>query len=163
MRPVLQTSYNDGQLTPVQGWNLVDAWAERGMVAWKAETAAELAEAAGIDADALAATIEAYNGYVAAGEDADFGRDPATMLALEGTLYAIMSYPAKLLTNNGCRVDVDARVLDVDGEPIPGLYAGGEATSTNQFGPGYFSSCFLNLGATLGYQAANHIADEYLA
>lgn len=163
VRPLVLTSYNDGQLTPGQGWRLVDAWAEKGLCAWMGQDARSLAEAMGIDSEALEETLAGYNIAVDAGEDGEFGRAPETMQRLEGVLYAIKGVPAKLLTNDGARINADAQVLDADDEPIPGLYAAGEAVSSRQVAPGNSSSCYLNLGATLGYQAAQHIARVYLA
>ena len=89
-------------------------------------TIEELAANAGIDAEGLAATVEAYNGYVAAGEDKDFGREADTMVALEGPFYAVKTCPYVMLTKGGPLMNPDAQTLNADGEPIPGLYQCGE-------------------------------------
>ena len=100
---------------------------------YTADTIEELAEQIGLDPAALAATVEAYNGYCAAGEDPDFGRN--TIDELEGSapapalvtppFHAIevcaAIYPIQMRLNS----DALARVRDVYGEVIPGLYAGG--------------------------------------
>ena len=94
---------------------------------YKGETIQDLAKAAGINPDALAATLETYNGYVAAGEDKDFGRDPATLVALEkGPFYAIKSCPSVLLTKGGPLMNSDAQIINTEGAPIVGLYQCGE-------------------------------------
>ncbi len=94
---------------------------------YKGETIEDLAKAAGINAEALAETLEKYNGFVAAGEDKDFGRDPATLVALEkGPYYAIKSCPSVLLTKGGPLMNSDAQVINTKGAPIAGLYQCGE-------------------------------------
>jgi len=94
---------------------------------YKGDTIQELAEAAGINAEALATTVEKYNGFVEAGEDKDFGRDPATLVALKnGPYYAIKSCPSVLLTKGGPLMNSDAQVINTEGTPIVGLYQCGE-------------------------------------
>ena len=95
---------------------------------YTADTFAELAAAAGIDGDNLAATIKAFNGYAAAGLDAQFGRSPASMAAFaaEGPYYAVKLAPILLNTQGGARRNEKAEVLDTSGNPIPHLYSAGE-------------------------------------
>ncbi len=63
-------------------------------------------------------------------------------------------------TKGGLRCDARARVLDTQGNPIPGLYAAGNC-SGNPFG-----DCYPGAGATIGpamtfaYVAANDIAER---
>ena len=92
------------------------------------ETIEEAAEAAGIDGAALAATVEKYNGFVEAGEDADFGRSPDFMTVAigDGPYYIIEQKPRFATTMGGLVVDTDLEVKNTDGEVIPGLYAAGE-------------------------------------
>ena len=92
------------------------------------ETLEEAAAAAGIDADALKATVERYNGFVAAGVDEDFGRAAAylTMPIGDGPYYIIEQKPRFATTMGGLVVNTGMQVLDGSGNPIAGLYAAGE-------------------------------------
>jgi len=58
----------------------------------------------------------------------------------------------------GLKTDGSARVLDADGQPIPGLYAAG-SDMASVFG-GHYPSGGINLGPalTFGYVAARHAA-----
>jgi succinate dehydrogenase/fumarate reductase flavoprotein subunit len=106
---------------------------------------AELAAHTGIDPDGLAATLRAWNDHAAAGHDPDFGRgasaydgwwgDTSKPTLAERTLgpidtapfYAVAVDIGCMGTKGGPRTDGDGRVLDVDGDPIAGLYAAGNA------------------------------------
>lgn len=92
------------------------------------ETLEEAAAAAGIDADALKATVERYNGFVAAGVDEDFGRAEAylTMPIGDGPYYIIEQKPRFATTMGGLVVNTSMQVLSTNGSPIAGLYAAGE-------------------------------------
>ena len=92
------------------------------------ETLEEAAAAAGIDAEALTATVERYNGFVAAGVDEDFGRsaDYMTMAIGAGPYYLIEQKPRFATTMGGLVVNTSMQVLDTNGSPIAGLYAAGE-------------------------------------
>lgn len=153
LRPIVLTSYLEGELTPWQSAELLDSLVDEGKVAWKADSAVELARAAGIDEAAFAQTIETYNGYCDAGNDADFGR--TGLQKLEGALYALKTVPYQLQCTGGIRVNADANVLDASEQPIPGLYAGGEAIGMRQSSAGGQGGCGLGNAATWGYIAAD--------
>lgn len=98
-----------------------------------------LARAAGIAADAFAATIREWNGLVASGTERDplTGRSLAGVSALTGSpLYAIQFYPLVRKNLGGVRTDLRCRVLNTGGAPIPGLFAAGELAG---FGGGHLS------------------------
>lgn len=97
---------------------------------WSADNQAEVDAGWIVSADDaglphLAETIETYNAHARAGDDPDFHRDPETLVALEGDLYAIPTWPGVAGTTGGPRHDAEAQVLDADGAPIRGLYAAG--------------------------------------
>ncbi|HEV2634471.1 MAG TPA: FAD-dependent oxidoreductase [Actinocrinis sp.] len=98
---------------------------ERGWIL-RAESVRELAEATGLPADELGATLTGYNAACAEGRDPGFGRSAATLKPLEPPFYAIALRPAVLNTQGGARRDEHSRVLRPDGAPIPGLYSAGE-------------------------------------
>jgi fumarate reductase flavoprotein subunit len=93
---------------------------------FKGETIQELAKAAGIDPDGLAATVESYNALCAAGEDTQFFKAPETLFALEkGPFYAFEMIPSWYSTLCGVKINGKIQVIDKDGRAIPGLFAGG--------------------------------------
>jgi succinate dehydrogenase/fumarate reductase flavoprotein subunit len=75
----------------------------------------------------LQATVERYNGFVAAGADEDFGK-PAPRFAIERPpFYAAWATPVVHDSRAGLRINADCAVIDLRGEAIPGLYCGGES------------------------------------
>ena len=107
----------------------------------QADTLEELANKLGfVDADVFADTVTRYNGFVDAGVDEDFGRDPASMIKIEtAPFYAIEVWPSLLNTQGGpVRKSLTSRVLDEEGNEIPRLYSAGELGS--RFGLVYHGS-----------------------
>lgn len=107
----------------------------------KADTIEELVEKlAGqsgndpIDAEALKATIEAYNAACDAGEDTAFGRD-GFMLSKIATppYYAAEIEPAAVYTIGGLACGENMETLDWDGNPIPRLYHAGDVGQPTKF------------------------------
>jgi len=94
-----------------------------------ADTLEEAAATLGLDADALAATVGQFNSYVDAGEDPDFGRTDFAGKVEEAPFVVAKMEMHYHLTFGGLIVDEKARVLDVNGQPIAGLYAAGDVTS----------------------------------
>ena len=96
---------------------------------FKADTIEELAGMIGIDAAALAQTVETYNADAEAGEgDSAFGKPAEFMVPLgEGPYYAFKISSGLIQTNGGIRVNKYCQVCDPAFTPIAGLYAGGIA------------------------------------
>ena len=95
-----------------------------------AATLDELAALSGVDAAALKATVERYNGFVKAGKDEDFGRG-ADFLKVEigeGPYYLIEQKPRFATTMGGLIINTQMQVLNTANEAVPGLYAAGEVT-----------------------------------
>lgn len=131
---------------------------------WFCESAdlAELAAKTGIDADGLAGTVERWNRQVASGADPDFGRgssaydgywgDQTATTPAGKTLgpidtapfYAVPVCIGSMGTKGGPRTDCDGRVLHVSGEPIPGLFAAGNAMA------GVTGRAYGGAGGTIG-------------
>ena len=115
----------------------------------KAETLAELATKLGIPADAVQETIKTHNSYMAEGKDPDFNRQyTKSMIPLaEGPFYAIAQWPAVHHTMGGLRINKDAQVIDIWGNPIPRLYAAGEVTGgvhgSNRLGGNAVPDCIV--------------------
>jgi len=105
---------------------------EAGGTVLRADSLGELAAIAGIEAAALEATVEAHNAAIAAGtlDQLEIPRS-TTMRAwpiTEAPFMAIPICPGITYTMGGISIDGQARVLDREGKPIPGLLAAGAAT-----------------------------------
>ncbi|MCI5928184.1 MAG: FAD-dependent oxidoreductase [Pseudoflavonifractor capillosus] len=90
-----------------------------------ADNPEDLAAIVGIPSGALTETVERYNGFVAAGEDTDFGRKVSTAMG-DGPYYAVEMNLRYYATLGGLHINDNMQVLDTDGQPIQGLYAAGE-------------------------------------
>ena len=89
-----------------------------------------LARTIGLAPATLAGTAERYNSACAAGTDAEWQRNPATLAPLRTPpYYAIELVPASLNTQGGPMRNEHAQVIDVHGLPIPHLYSAGELGS----------------------------------
>ena len=90
------------------------------------ETVAGLAGELGMSL--LPETIEAHNGYIRDLKDPEFGKQmsPHMLQITQGPYYAIPQWPTVHFCMGGLRFDAGARVLDMNGSPIPRLYAAGE-------------------------------------
>lgn len=125
----------------------------------RADTLDALAQQIEVPADVLKAAVDRYNGFVDAGEDADFGRrklvhNHGDLRRIEtGPFYAYPSTAAVFGTYCGLRVDAGLRVIDVFGEPIAGLYAAGEVTG-GFHGGAYMTGSALGKAVVLGRVAA---------
>ncbi len=129
-------------------------WVQRG------DTPVELAGKIGVDPAGLVETLRRFNEYAAKGEDPDFQRSVSVYDYLWGDadnkpspclgtvekppFYAVPVYCGTLGTKGGPKTDVHARVLNVNGEVIDGLYAAGN-TMASVCGPAYWGG-----GATIG-------------
>jgi len=77
-------------------------------------------------------------------------------IANTGPFYAIILAAGTLDTKGGPKTNEHAQVLDVEGHPIPGLYAAGNCMASCA-GPAYWSGgCTLGAALTFGSIAASH-------
>ena len=140
----------------------------------KAPSLAELAELLDLDAAALEETIARFNAMAQRGVDEDFGRgeslsdvyyadprvtpNPSLRALTKAPFYAIPVYPGDLGTKGGLVTDPQARVLDKDERPIPGLYAAGNC-SASVMGPSYpGAGGTIGPALTFGFLAAETVA-----
>lgn len=126
----------------------------------KAETLGELAELAGLAAEALKASIAQTHALIDSGEPDTFGRSFAGLHKLKAPFYAVKVTGALFHTQGGLEVDNDARVLRKDRTPFPNLYASGGA-ARGISGPGadgYLAGNGLMTATTLGRLAGEHAA-----
>ena len=135
----------------------------------KGDTLEELAQACGIDPNALVETIAKYNADCAAGKDSEFGKRPDTMHPVEkGPFYAIYGKMATDGAFGGIRINERMEGLKPDGTPIPGLYATGDGSSgwaVRVDGPGDHREMATNemSWAVVSGFTAGSCAAEYLA
>lgn len=136
-----------------------------------------LATKIGIEPGALVATVSRFNDHARAGRDPDFHRGesaydnfmgdrslPAPFSTLgpveRAPFYAVELQPGTIGTKGGPRTNADAQVLDLKGEPIPGLYAVGN-TMASASGLAYFGAgTTIGMGMTFGYLAGKAAARE---
>jgi hypothetical protein len=75
----------------------------------------------------LEQTVARFNGFVAAGKDTDF--EKRTMHRIDkAPFYAALIPFAVNDSIGGLKIDGHCQVIDIYGKPIPGLFAGGEAS-----------------------------------
>ncbi len=126
-----------------------------------ADSIEELAEITGLPQDNLVETVATYNSYCEAGEDADYGKDPENLIAIDEAPYYAVRYSITgkevaggVVSNNTCQV------LDTDGNVIEGLYACGHASSRDYYGTSFVGSVGLQVAVTTGRIAAQDIAER---
>ena len=130
---------------------------------YKEDTLEALAAHVGFDPEVLKATVERYNELCDKGVDEDFGKDPQYLVKIEAPYYLLRMPMICTDGYNGARINVNAQVIDTNGNPIPGLYAAGsvasaQVTNINYFGCG---TMLLNCGV-YGRAAADHIVETLL-
>ncbi|MBL8384296.1 MAG: FAD-dependent oxidoreductase [Burkholderiales bacterium] len=123
-------------------------------------TIAALAAQCGLDADALAGTVDAVAGFARGAGACPFGRDFRAKPALSAPFYAVKVTGALFHTQGGLAIDTRGRVVRRDGGTFPNLYAGGGAARGLSGGAvwGYLSGNGLLSAVTLGRLAALDIA-----
>jgi 3-oxosteroid 1-dehydrogenase len=166
----------DQTYVDLYGFRVASGIEAKGVPDWvtRGQTPGELADQLNIDGASLQLTFDRWNENVKAGNDPDFGRgdsafdrwwgDPhrkgekqSTLGVLDhGPYYAVEIHSGALGTKGGPKVDRYGRVIDVDGEPMPGLYAAGNVMGSP------FGMTYGGAGGTLGpamvfgYLAATH-------
>jgi len=135
----------------------------------------ELARQLGIDEAGFAATMARFNADAIAGRDTEFGRgediysrylgddavtpNPCIAPLVKPPFYGTELVLSDLGTAAGLRTDLDCRVLDRSGQPIPGLYAAGNDMLSIM--RGHYPGPGITLGPalTFGYIAGRHLAE----
>ncbi len=125
----------------------------------------------------LVAEIERFNGFAREGKDLDFGRGETphelnysppirdglknqTMAPFdeEGPYCAILLVAACFDTCGGPRINAEARVIDANDEPIPGLFAAGNCVASPA-GQAYWSGgTTIGSGLVFGYIAGKVVS-----
>lgn len=134
------------------------------------DTLAQLAQRIGVPADALEASVREFNAACSPGEwkpleldgVATRGLNPAksnwAMPLTDAPYHAYPIISSNVFTFGGLKTDTDARVVDGDGEPIPGLYAAGEIAGL--YWRNYTGATSVLKGLVFGRIAGAHAASQ---
>jgi 3-oxosteroid 1-dehydrogenase len=167
--------YGLGLLHPGSGARAIAQHIANGYLK-RADTLEQLAGEIGVNGQNLAATVALHNRYAEAGVDEAFGKggteynqfygdpankpNPCLRPIVQSPFFAVAVYPSTMGTTVGLATDSDARVLDHDGAPIPGLYACGNDMAS------LFRGVYVGPGITLGpalvfaYRAVMHVISK---
>ena len=121
-------------------------------------TIAELADAYGMNPGVLQLTVDEYNAGVEQGKDS-FGKPLRGDLLpiVKPPFYATRLWPKVHHTCGGVHIDEEARILNIDGHPIGGLFGAGEFAG-GVHGGDRLGSCetlnCLSFGRIAGHNAA---------
>lgn len=142
----------------------------------RSDTLEGLAKIIGVDGEGLVATVKQFNADVAEGRDSVFGRGKSafsrnnagdSQLKLNPQLAPVAEPPYYALRlrmggvcSAGLMTDPHARVLDVNGKPIKGLYACGNTAAPTFHGVGYQGGASIGAGMVFGWLAAEDAARE---
>lgn len=140
----------------------------------EAPTVAELAGRIGVDPAGLERTVATMNGYAASGVDPEFhkgdreidreigdpkhGPNPCLGPIGKAPFYAIRIYPGDGSTTVGIKIDAQCRVLDGQGQPLPGLYAAGLDANSIWRGKSPAHGCNVGPAMVFGYIAGKSLA-----
>lgn len=166
MGPIMPAQIMPDMRVKKEWWNTV---------LWKADTLEELSEKIKIDTKGLVTTVGKMNHYAATGIDEDFQRggnpfdtyygdsnvkpNPCLAPIKKGPFYAMKLDPGDIGTKGGLLTNEFAQVLK-NGEPIKGLYAIGN-TSSSVMGTSYpGAGSTLGPAMTFGMIAADHMASK---
>ena len=143
----------------VDASSVIQGYISRGLML-QGDTYEALANELGIPADAFAATMEKWNGYVADKNDPDFGRTSFAAPLDTAPFYAVKVTAGIHHTMGGLKIDPQTHVLNKEGQIIPGLFAAGEVTGGvhggNRLG-GNAVADFVVFGRIAGQEAADSI------
>lgn len=150
--------FADHKALSLAGWDISKALKKQ--VVRPFESLEDLAKHYDIPRAALIRTVEEFNGYVESGEDLSFHKNimkDASPIQ-QPPYYAIRLWPKVHHVSGGVAISSRAQVLDLDNNPIEGLYAAGEVTGGTH-GACRLGSCgtteCLVFGRIAGKEAAN--------
>lgn len=125
-----------------------------------ADTIAELAQAVGLPAANLEATVDAINAAAAAGTACPLGKPDQFVVPLtEGPFFAIRHFASDMGTMGGVVTNHYNQVLNTNGNVIPGLFAVGEMSNGAYFGMIYMGGSSLSITLTAGRIVGKFITD----
>lgn len=128
---------------------------------FRADSLAELAGQMNVPAERFEETVAQWNEDAAEGVDTAYGREAALEPLDTPPFYAFETFSTMFDNSGGIKIDTEARVVTVEDQAIPRLYAAGQLTGgvIGEHYPG--SGTALNAGVTFGRIAgANAAAEE---
>jgi tricarballylate dehydrogenase len=141
----------------------------------KAASIHELADALGLDAEALERTIAGFNAAVRPGTFDHTKLDDCRTEGLSPPkthwarridtppYYAYPLRPGNTFTYLGVAIDERSRMLMQEGSPAANVYAAGEIMAGNILGKGYLAGIGMAIGTTFGRIAGAEAARHALA
>ncbi|MBN2284791.1 MAG: flavocytochrome c [Deltaproteobacteria bacterium] len=147
----------DAQAVERSGWS-IDRCLKKGVVK-EFDGLRELASFYGLPHSGLKPAIEEYNGFVVKGQDETFGKQilPDAATITHPPYYGMRLWPKVHHTMGGVRIDVRGQVIDLDQNPVRGVYAAGEVTGgihgACRLGSCAITDCFV-FGRIAGRNAA---------
>jgi len=151
----------DTKAVEQSGWN-IHRCLEKGVVK-QFNQLEELALCYGLPYDALKATVKKYNTYVTNKLDEEFGKPfpPKTVPMTHPPYYGIRLWPKVHHTMGGVQINVRGQVIDLNQNPIKGLYAAGEVTG-GIHGACRLGSCAITECLVFGRICGRNAATEEL-
>lgn len=164
--------YGIGLVHPGSSDKAIEGFVRAGYLR-KSETLAGLAKDIGVSAKNLEWMVSEHNRFALTGSDESFGKgsnalnrhngdpantpNPCLRPIVQPPFFSVAVYPADLGTSVGLKTDADARVLDIEGTPIEGLYACGN--DMNSIMAGAYPGPGTTLGPALAfaYRAIMHM------
>ena len=112
-----------------------------------------------VDPKAFIAAVERYNAFCDKGQDLDFGKKPEYLKAIrKPPFYAFWGQRFTQCTHGGIVVNDNTEVLDASGKVMPGLFAGGDGTSSGDRGGGGLPGA-INSGYSGGIAVGKYITN----
>lgn len=150
----------DAEAVKRENWKVTPPHVDPDGYFFSAETLPRLAaaikneyQAKPMKGETLQVTVERYNSFVDAGEDADFGKPAPKYKIQRPPFYAAWATPNVHDTRSGLRINGKCQVMDLNAQVIPGLYCAGESA-------GGFNQHGLGRCTTQGFIAGTHAAKE---
>lgn len=121
-------------------------------------TLSEVATKAGINPQALVATVTRYNEFAKAGQDSEFGRSKEMLHVYEGDVFYLVEQRDRFATTlGGFSARTDLRLQTKDGHKIANLYGAGEVVAGAN-GHDSMPSMMNTWGISSGYIAGTNAA-----
>lgn len=138
----------------------LDKAVEKGS-AFVSDSLEDLATQAGINPTEFVNTVNNYNQMIDNGVDTEFGKAIVGYPKVNAPkYYAVKVVPAVLGTMSGIKTDLNAQVLDTNGQPIEGLFAAGELANGDFFNRVYpASGTSIQMSVTFGRVAGVKAAE----
>lgn len=153
----------DADAVTREGWNVQPPYVDTDGYFFSASTLGELAAAIRsqhqwrpMPPENLRETVERYNRWVDQGADEDYGKPTPTYRIQTPPFYAAWHTPVLHDTYVGLKINRNAQVVDLAGQPIPALYAAGDCT-------GGFSLHGIGRAFTFGRLAGKHAVRPHRA